>query len=118
VISAAKFLSRNNNNKFTTGSFESLITLDGNCYNTILLLNFTERLAPKTLVELITSNITVNIRYIIIDAIHIDAGRQYNNKHSAEELIDLGLAFKLIKTIKNLDKFRDLLVFERASSEI
>ena len=72
----------------------------------------------KTLVELITSNITVNIRYIIIDAIHIDAGRQYNNKHSAEELIDLGLAFKLIKTIKNLDKFRDLLVFERASSEI
>jgi len=112
VISAAKYLS--NNNKFSTGSFKSISTLDGHLYNTLLVLNMADRLDPQLLVELIMLNITVNIRYIIIDAIHIDAGEDYPYKHSAKKLIDLGITFRLIKTIKNIDKFRDLLILERA----
>jgi 2-polyprenyl-3-methyl-5-hydroxy-6-metoxy-1,4-benzoquinol methylase len=118
VISAAKFLSRNNDNKYSTGSFESLSSLDFNHYNTLLLLNFTERLDPKNLVQLIVSNITVNIHFILIDTIHLNASGSYRYRHSAEELIDLGLPFKCINIIKNLDKFRDLLILERVSLNI
>ena len=64
------------------------------------------------------SNITVNIRYIIIDSIHLNASGNYRHRHSGEKLIDLGLTFKCINTIKNLDKFRDLLILERVSLNI
>ncbi len=111
VISAAKYLSRKNNNKFSIGSFESMSTLDGS-YNTLLMLNLLDRFDPQILVELILSNITINTRYIVMDVIHIDAGEQYQNKHSAKKLIDLGIPYKINKIIKNIDKYRDLLILE------
>jgi trans-aconitate methyltransferase len=118
VISAAKFLSRHNNNKFSTGSFESLILLDVADFNTLLVINLAHRHDPKSLVELIMSNISVNIRYLLIDAVNIEESHNNAHKHSADKLIDSGLTFKCIRKVKNIDKYRDLLVFERESLNV
>jgi precorrin-6B methylase 2 len=118
AIKAAEFISRHNNNKFSIGSFESLKLLDADDYNTLLVINLAHRHDSKSLVELIMSNISVNIRYLLIDAIHIEESHNYAHKHTANKLIDLGLKFKLISKVKNIDKYRDLFVFERESLNV
>jgi hypothetical protein len=113
VISTAKYLSKTNKNCFSVGSFESIKTLDSNNYNTILMLNWPHEVNPIELSELIMSNTSKNICFLIIDAIHVNQSKEFKYKHSARELIQLGLGFKLIKTVDNIDHIRDLLIFER-----
>lgn len=115
VISAAKFLSRRKaKNKFMVGSFELLSSKACKDSQALLLLNFVDRLPTNELVELIMSNISSNLRYLLVDCIKPNSTGKYKFKHSYQKLLDLGLPFKLIK-IKNLDKNRDLLILDRLS---
>ena len=112
TISAAKFLSKNKD-IFSVGSFESINTLDAENYNTLLALNWPHEICPHDLTELVMLNITENICFFMIDVIHPNASMEFEYKHSASELIDCGLQFRLVRVIKHVDNIRDLLIFER-----
>ncbi len=113
VIDAARYLARNEKLiTFKRGSFEDIKTLSSDRFDTLLLLNWPHNIDKKSLVNMITSNLTNNIQYLLIDGIKQQSSG-YLYYHYAKELIEEGLPFKVKAIIENIDEVRNLMVFER-----